>query len=113
MNARQAAKAAAKRIEDLEDFNRRASNDIKALYTCIDSVIAGEKSFCEWCEEFDECNEPEKVSGPIRGGAGCENFWLKQNHGITGQQIMTLSGQPEAVIMGKDGAGEIVSEGGE
>ena len=82
MNARQAAKAAAKRIEDLEDFNRRASGDIKALYACIDSVIAGNKSFCEWCEEFDECHEPEKVSGPVRGGAGCENFWMKLNHGI-------------------------------
>lgn len=108
MNARQAAKAAAKRIEDLEDFNRRCSNDIKALYTCIDSVIAGEKSFCDWCEEADECQQPEK-----KLKHGCENFWLKQNHGITGQQIMTFSGEPEAVIMGKDGAGEIVSEGGE
>ena len=107
MNARQAAKAAAKRIEDLEDFNRRSANDIKALYACIDSVIAGEKSFCDWCEEADECQQPEK-----KLKHGCENFWLKLDHGITGQQIMTVSGQPEAVIMGKDADGGTV-EGGE
>ena len=108
MNARQAAKAAAKRIEELEDFNRRASGDIKAYNACIDSVIAGEKSFWDWCEEAEECSQPEK-----KMKTGCENWWLKMNHGITGQQIVTFSGEPEAVIMGKDGAGEIVSEGGE
>lgn len=77
MNARQAAKAAAKRIEDLEDFNRRCSNDIKALNTCIDSVIAGEKCFCDWCEESEECQQPEK-----KLKTGCENWWMKMNHGI-------------------------------
>lgn len=78
MNARQAAKAAAKRIEELEDFNRRSANDIKALYTCIESVIAGEKSYCEWCEDEAECTQPEKK---LKDG-GCENFWMKLNHGI-------------------------------
>lgn len=77
MNGKQAARAAAKRIAELEDFNRRCSNDIKALYTCIDSVIAGEKCYCDWCEEESECCQPEK-----KQKTGCENFWMKQNHGI-------------------------------
>ena len=77
MNGRQAARAAAKRIADLEDYNRRAANDIKALYACIDSVIAGEKCYCDWCQEYDECQQPEK-----KMKKGCENWWMKLNHGI-------------------------------
>ena len=107
MNAKQAVRAAAKRIEELEDFNRRCSADIKAYNTCIDSVIAGEKSFCDWCEEFEDCQQPEK-----KLKTGCENWWLKMNHGIEGQENMTASGKPEAVVLGKDGSGEII-EGGE
>lgn len=69
MNARQAAKAAAEHIEQLEDFNRRASQEIKGLNACIDSVIAGEKTYCDWCEERDECDRAEK-------GTGCKEWWL-------------------------------------
>ena len=72
MNARQAAKAAAKRIEELEDFNRRAVLDIKAYNACIDGVIAGACSYCDWCQEYEECDRPEK-------GIGCEMWWLKYN----------------------------------
>ena len=54
MNARQAAKAAAKRIEELEDYNRRCSADIKAYNQCIDAMIAG-GSPCPWCMEHEEC----------------------------------------------------------
>ena len=109
MNGRQAAKAAAKRIEELEDFNRRCSNDIKAYNACIDSVIAGEKCYCDWCEEAEECSQPEK-----KLKTGCENWWLKLNHGIEGKQIMTFSGQPEqegVSILGKDADSEIVKGG--
>lgn len=69
MNARQAAKAAAEHIEQLENFNRRAVQEIRGLNAVIDSVIAGEKSFCDWCQERDECDRAEK-------GTGCKEWWL-------------------------------------
>jgi len=69
MNAKQAAREAAKRIEQLEDFNKRASAEIKSLNDCIDSVINGQMSFCDWCEERNECQLQAK-------GTGCELWWL-------------------------------------
>ena len=77
MNARQAAKAAAKavkaaakRIEELENYNRRACADIKAYNDCIDGMIAGQ-SPCPWCAEYEECQLNEK------DGKGCKEWWLK------------------------------------
>lgn len=70
MNARQAAKAAAKRIEELEETGRRAAWDIKQYNACIDGMIAG-KSPCEWCEERNECQLEAK------GNKGCSEWWLR------------------------------------
>lgn len=70
MNARQAAKAAAQRIEELENYNRRCSADIKAYNQCIDAMIVGE-SPCQWCMEHDECQLEAK------DGKGCSEWWLK------------------------------------
>lgn len=72
MNGRQAAKLAAKRIEELENFNNHAVADIKAYSGCIISVISGEKTFCDWCEEQTECHLKAK-------GKGCSEWWLKFN----------------------------------
>ena len=69
MNAKQSLKLASKRIEELEDFNRRCSADIKAYNQCIDSMIAG-GSPCDWCEEQEECQLEAK-------GKGCNGWWLK------------------------------------
>lgn len=76
MNARQAAKAAAKRIEQLEDFNRRATADNKAYNLVIEDMIHG-KSPCPWCLEFDECEDKTH---------GCENWSLKMDHGQTAEE---------------------------
>ena len=70
MNAKQALRAASKHIEELEDWNLRASADIKGYNQCIDGVIAGQCSFCDWCEENAECQRECK-------GQGCEEWWLK------------------------------------
>ncbi len=72
MNAKQAAKAASKRIEELEDWNAKASAEIKHLNQCIDSVIAGEKTYCDWCEDQEECQRECK-------GKGCSEWWLMIN----------------------------------
>lgn len=70
MNARQAAKKAAERIVELEDYNARCSADIKAYNQCIDGMIAG-NSPCPWCMEYPECEREEKDS------KGCNEWWLK------------------------------------
>ena len=72
MNAKQSLKAASENIQRLEDFNLRCTNDIKGLYKCIESVIAGEKTWCEQCEEQDECQRESK-------GTGCTEWWMKMN----------------------------------
>lgn len=68
MNAKQSLRLAAKHIEELEDYNRRAAADIKAYNQCIDSMIAGGNP-CEWCEDQEECQRECK-------GRGCEEWWL-------------------------------------
>lgn len=72
MNAKQSLREASKHIEQLEDFNRRASAEIKSLNRAIDSVIAGQMSWCDWCEEKEECQRECK-------GHGCEEWWLAMN----------------------------------
>ena len=72
MNAKQALKAASKHIEELEDWNLRASAEIKHLNQCIDSVIAGEKTYCDWCEDQQECQSQGKI-------IGCAEWWLTMN----------------------------------
>ena len=95
MNAKQALRAASKHIEELEDYNRRASLDIKNLNRCIDSVIAGEKTYCDWCEEENECQRECK-------GTGCSEWWLKMNlpdqpeEGETDDSKGILSASPES-----------------
>ena len=72
MNAKQSLRAASENIKRLEDFNLRCTNDIKGLYHCIESVIAGEKTWCELCEEQAECQRDCK-------GTGCTEWWMKMD----------------------------------
>ena len=98
MNAKQALRAASRHIEDLEDYNRRASSEIKCLNDCIDSVIAGESGYCEWCEEQDECQREEKAANK-----GCDGWWLAQHLPAENLSSVTiLEGEPEE---GDDGHG--------
>ena len=75
MNARQAAKAAAKKIEELEDYNQRSSADNKAYVQTIHGMIDG-KSPCEMCEEhrLGECEHPDCYLGK-----GCSEWWLRMD----------------------------------
>ena len=72
MNGRQAAKAAAQRIQELEIVNAMQVRDIQDYNAAIMDVIAG-KSLCNWCENnrLDECDRES------RGSAGCSEWWLK------------------------------------
>lgn len=83
MNQKQALRAASKHIEELEDFNRRASADIRAYNFVILGMIAGENP-CDWCEECNECQLQAK-------GKGCSEWWLRND---SAEQI-TASGVKE------------------
>jgi len=91
MNAKQSLRAATKRIEELEDWNMRAARDIKAYNQVIDGVIAGQCSFCDYCEEnrLGECDRPEH-------GTGCGEWWLMDNPPVS---------DPEEGSAGDDGKG--------
>ena len=67
---KQSLRAASKRIEELEDFNRRCSRDIKAYNTVIDGLIAGNLNPCDWCDDQEDC-------APSDQGKGCRNWVLK------------------------------------
>ena len=69
MNAKQSLKLVVKQNEALTDFNLKATQDIKAYNDLIISVIRGEMSFCDWCEDNNECQRECK-------GHGCEEWWL-------------------------------------
>ena len=68
MNARQAAKAAAARITELERIIALNKADIADYNKCILDMIAGE-SACVFCEDWEECNLDAKA------GKGCD-MWL-------------------------------------
>lgn len=70
MNARQAAKAAAKRIEELEYFNQRASADIKRYNEVIGAMI-NHASPCQFCEDLEECRAAGKDTA-----IGCDDWML-------------------------------------
>ena len=79
MNKRQALKAAAAHIVELENYNVRAKADIIAYNKCVDGMIAGE-SPCKWCEDHarGECDKPE------HNGKGCSEWMLMWEHGEKG-----------------------------
>ena len=62
MNAKQAAKAAAARIEELEHFNRSARATIVSLYKALDAIFSG-GNVCELCEDYEECQLEAKKQG--------------------------------------------------
>ena len=70
MNSRQAAKAAAKHIEELEHIISLNSRDIKLYNETILSMI-NHGSPCEYCNDADECREAGKDLS-----IGCEDWQL-------------------------------------
>lgn len=70
MNGRQAAKAAAARIAEMERVANLNKHDIIEYNRCILDMIAGE-SPCLYCEDWQECQLEAK------GGKGCAEWMLK------------------------------------
>ena len=70
MNARQAAKAAAIKIQSMEHTLALNKADIIDYNIVIQALIAG-KSPCDWCEDLQECQLDAK------GGKGCSEWLLR------------------------------------
>lgn len=104
MNSRQAAKAAAKRIEELEAMVAGQTQDIKDLYAAIHDHISGE-SLCLWCEEYPECNLNAKM------GAGCPEWWLRYRKGPEGGKWPLA--EPNRGIPGEESGSEGENHEGE
>ena len=70
MNAKQAARMAAKHIEELEYYNHLCKRDIRAYNTIIEESIAGTVNYCDWCNDQEDC-------APSDQGKGCKEWMLK------------------------------------
>ena len=101
MNQRQSLKAASKHIQELEDFNARASADIKAYNTIILCMIEG-ASPCGWCEERAECQLEAK------DGKGCSEWWLGYGTQITEGDVKEADKDGAKIdIQGSDAASQV------
>ena len=87
MNGRQAAKLAAKKIEELEHYNGRCRKDISAYNKVILGLISGELDPCDWCEEKEECQRECK-------GKGCGEWWLSYKLPVEEDQTDDSDGIP-------------------
>ena len=70
MNGRQAAKAASKRIEELEHSVAQYKADVQDYNKVIEDMISG-KSPCTWCEDVGECVLD------ANGNVGCSEWLLR------------------------------------
>jgi len=71
MNSRQAARAANKRIEELERVNRLYSKDVGDYISCILHMI-NHGSPCNFCHDYQECKDEGKDLT-----IGCDQWMLK------------------------------------
>ena len=91
MNARQAAAAAAKRVEQLEHQIMLNIRDIRLYVQCIHSMI-NHGSPCEYCEDHDEC----EIAGKDVG-LGCDDWMLKlwkADEEVRDWQRLIMAGKP-------------------
>jgi len=75
MNGRQAARAAAARIAELEYANGRYSADVREYNQCILHMIS-HGSPCDYCQDRDECREAGKDMT-----IGCDEWMLAYGSG--------------------------------
>ena len=71
MNGRQAARAAAKRIEEMSVTLAFNKADIRDYNLCIAHMI-NHGSPCDWCEDLAECREAGKDTT-----IGCDDWMLR------------------------------------
>ena len=93
MNGRQAAQAAAKRIEEMDVVISMQARDIRDYNSVILDMISGE-SPCAYCEDYEECQRE------VKAGKGCSEWWLrypKEKEGANESERVL----PEGVESGK------------
>ena len=86
MNGRQAAKAAAARIAEMERVAALNRADIIDYNKCILDMINGH-SACDWCEDQQECRDAGKTEI-----AGCDDWMLRSQpvggDGVDGKGVL-------------------------
>lgn len=87
MNGKQAAKLAAKKIEELENYNARCKADIVAYNNIVLGMISGEINICDYCEENADCKRPLK-------GRGCSEWWLTYELPVKEEETDDSEGVP-------------------
>ena len=95
MNAKQSAKAAAKRISELEHQIMLNIRDIRLYVQTIHSMI-NHGSPCEYCEDRDEC----EINGK-NIDTGCDDWMLKLWHPgeeVKDWQKAVLAGQKQTEL---------------
>lgn len=103
MNARQAAKAAAKRIEENERVLKLNKADIVAYNNCILSMIAG-GSPCDYCEDIEECQLDAK-------GKGCSEWMLKMQR-VTQDNVRMVLQDNIKTLLKQDDLMEVEADAG-
>jgi hypothetical protein len=93
MNGRQAAKLAAKKIEELEHYNARSKADITAYNRVVLGLIEGDLNPCDWCEENADCERQIK-------GKGCSEWWLAYKLPMKEEEADDSEGVP---LVGSEG----------
>ena len=99
MNARQAARAAAKRIEELEHYQRMATHDIRQYNQVIMHMIQ-HGSPCDYCNDLEECREAGKDVS-----IGCDMWMLKFADPEAVKKEIAVDGVVDLAGRGQDEAG--------
>jgi hypothetical protein len=99
MNARQAARAAATRIEELEHYQRMATHDIRQYNKVIMHMIQ-HGSPCDYCNDLEECREAGKDVS-----IGCDMWMLRFADPEAVKQEIAVDGVVDLAGRGQDGKG--------
>lgn len=89
MNGRQAARAAAQKIEELEYANKQYAHEIRLFYETVGHMIR-HGSPCDYCEDREACREAGKDLT-----IGCDEWFLDSGIILPGEAepVLTMTAE--------------------